>query len=314
MRWTIALLALATLTPLSAQVGPCVAAHDNLVFDDGSSMGGPNLLIGFRQRSGSTPLTIHGAQFFTGERTGTNTIGIWSHDALRDQPLADLGTGSFAMSTVNSWQGTNLPSPVTVPANTDFWLVWGPINGAQASIEDRWLSSPTVYRGSFDGGRTWNGPYTGKSWKFRVWCHPLGPPAVNTFGLGCIGSTGSTPQIGATGLPRLGQSLTLTLDGALPRAQTWLCLGFSDTLWAGAIPLPHELLAQGAPGCFVLVDLMVVSAVRADGRGSASLAISMPTHPALVGYGFYAQWLAADASANGLGLVTSDAAVVTLGT
>ena len=61
-----ALLALGLAPALSAQSTPCLAAGDNLTFDDNISMGGPNLLLGIRETTGNAPLTVHAIEMGAG--------------------------------------------------------------------------------------------------------------------------------------------------------------------------------------------------------------------------------------------------------
>lgn len=304
---------LALAAPLSAQNLPCFAAGNTATFEDLISMGGPNLLVGIQDSTGNTPLTIHAIDVFTGERAGPSTLGLWSHDAANNQPLMDLGTGSFTISSANGWQGCNLPAPITLPANTTFWLVWGPQNGCQGSIEARNSSTGQPYRGSFDGGQSWNGPFVAYDWKFRLWCSPQAFPAFSTFGRNCPGSGRTAPRIGASALPSLGATVDVTLAGAQPSVPAFGCLGYSDALWQGGIPLPFDMGIFGAPGCSILVDLLAVFSATTDARGSARQPLTVPNQPALLGVQFYAQWFAQDLAANALGLVTSDGGKFTIG-
>lgn len=170
----LASLLLAGTAALCGAQAPCYAENDGPAFLDNISMGGPNLLLAIKFQVPQL-VTARRAEIFTGEQTGTNTLGIWSHDAAANQPLADLGTGSWSMNATNSWQGTDLPSFVLLQPNVPYWLVWGPINASQASRHPSGSGVVTqAYRGSFNGGSSWNGPFFAP-WKLRIYAAPATP-------------------------------------------------------------------------------------------------------------------------------------------
>jgi hypothetical protein len=197
LRFAALLLAATTASlSLSAQAQIVHANFDTPTFDDGVSMGGPNLLFAIKTQA-PTVLAATRVEVWTGEQSGTNTISLWSHDAINNRPLAPLGTGSWSMGRVNGWQGAPLATPVVLNANEDVWVVWGCQNGAQAPADGPGPGAQQ-YRGSFDGGASWNGPFTGQQWKFRIWTGFAGHYEV--YGTGCNGSRG-TPQLGWYGMP-----------------------------------------------------------------------------------------------------------------
>ena len=161
---------LLTCSSLSAQI-PCYAENDGPEFADNVSMGGPDLLLAILLVAPEN-LTVSGMEVFTGEGSGTNTIGIWSHDAVENQPDMDLSTGSWSMSSSNSWQGADLPTTVSLVAGETYWIMWGPQNESQAAVLPVQPGNGQVYRASFDGGNTWIGPFSGPAnhWKYRLFC------------------------------------------------------------------------------------------------------------------------------------------------
>jgi hypothetical protein len=172
---TLALSAVLALSgPALAQF--CGGVNTGNTFADNVSMGGPNLL--FAQKY-VVPynMVVFRLEVFTGESTGTNTLGIWDHDPAGNRPLTNVATGSWSMSSVNSWQGTALPSPVFLPQGSTWWVVWGPRNGAQANRDT--AGTTVEYRGSFDGGTSWNGPYFNLH-KFRLFCTAGWPSPFST--------------------------------------------------------------------------------------------------------------------------------------
>lgn len=301
-RFLCSAAAVLAISSLTAQSSICHAVSNNTVFENGASMGGPNLWLAMRTQS-PVALSATRVEIWTGERTGTNTIGLWTHDAVNNRPAVNLGSAAWSMSAINAWQGATLPTPVAIPANTDFWIVWAPVNSAQSSIQQN-TGGATVYRGSFDGGQSWNGPFTGPIWKFRIHCGGS-PGHYEVFGTGCAGATRRTPVLGFFGVPTIGQNMVLMLRNGLGGGNAFVSVGISDTLMNG-VPLPIDLGPAGAPGCRVLASMEMVVGVPIDPTGESNLTLPIPAQPALVGASFFDQWFVLDPGANALQLVLSN--------
>jgi hypothetical protein len=146
-------------------------------FNDSWLMGGPIVAIAWTP---SASVTVSRIEVFTGEASGNIALGIWSDDGgLPSKPLADLGdTGYFPLPTTTvSWQGSNLLTPVTVTAGTKYWVLFDPIGGEQAPIQN---GVGQQYWGSSSGTISsvppadWFGPFSfsDHAWKFRMFCLP----------------------------------------------------------------------------------------------------------------------------------------------
>ena len=277
----------------------------------GTTMGGPNLTVAIQLQNGASPLLVDAIEVFSGGRSGASSLSLYSHDPVNNVPGTSLGGARFSLSSVVDWQGVTLPTPVPLTANQTFWLVWEPVNGCQISAEQR-NRAGEPYRGSFDGGRSWNGPFQNYDWKYRLWCGGYVPGGAEVFGQGCPGSGRGSPRIGATAIPRIGGSLDVTLAGAVANGTAIVALGASDSLWGGAIRLPYRMDPIGAPGCVVWIDLLATASQTTSAVGEATFPLTVANDPALVGVQVYAQWLVRDA-VNSLGLVTSDALELTVG-
>jgi hypothetical protein len=291
---------------------PCYAEFNSPVFLDNVSMGGPNLLVGIKMQV-PTAVPATRIEVFTGERSGMNTIAVWSHDAAGDRPLASLGGGSWNMGITNSFQGANFTPPVLMVPATTYWIVWGPQNGAQITAENR---GPTVpgrqpYRGSFDGGMNWNGPFIDYQWKFRIFCSPR-PAHYEVYGTNCPGSNRTAPLLSFIGTPAISHSMQVLLTRALPNTGAVFTLGNSDTTWLG-IPLPLDLTSLGATGCTLLAsgETLLFSAV--DAAGAATQTLAVPNDASLLGAAFFDQWWVVDPTANPAGIVLSNAGRGTIG-
>jgi hypothetical protein len=288
------------LSALAAQAQIAHANFDTPTYANGISMGGPNLLVAFRTMVPSSFVATR-VEVFTGEGTGTNSIAIWSHDQVLNQPLAPLGSGTWAMGFTNGWQGAPLAAPVALATGQDVWIVWGPINGSQASVQGTGAGAQPQ-RGSFDGGLTWNGPYQTNQWKFRIWSGPAGHFEV--YGAGCAGVAG-TPRLGWSGLPMAGASFDVHLTRGRANSVAALILGDSDTNWNGT-PLPLSLAPLGAGGCTLLASLTATLGAAVDPAGAAVVTLALPANPAIAGFPFFAQWACLDPAANAFGFSFSN--------
>jgi hypothetical protein len=175
--------------------------------------------------------------------------------------------------------------------------------GPDLSINPNPVSAPGIVRaGLFSGAllspRQWNGifHYTKVSLS--------GPGGYGVFGLGCQGSIGVPGNV-VVAPPTLAATMSVNLTN-LAQSVVMYWWGFSNTT-SPLGPLPIDLTALGAPGCFARVSLDA-AVVLVGAGGIATFQFSVPNDPALLGLQFYAQGLSLDPTANALGLVATDAA------
>ncbi|TVQ89234.1 MAG: hypothetical protein EA397_15790 [Deltaproteobacteria bacterium] len=145
---------------------PCDGRNMGDDYRDMVSMGGPDHRYGMRHVA-SADMSIGRIEVFTGERSGTNAVSMYSHDALDNAPDVELGRGTWPMATENSWQGAELDECVPLEAGEVYWVVWEPINGAQATRAPG--GDPVTYRGSHDDGLSWSGPWSNTE-KYKLFC------------------------------------------------------------------------------------------------------------------------------------------------
>lgn len=151
--------------------------------------------------------------------------------------------------------------------------------------------------------RVWNGSfrYTTNTNNFDA--------GFSFFGAGCPGSLG-IPSLTATSLPRIGQTTSVAID-RLPQSAAFVLMGFSNQMSSfGALPV--DLAPFQAPGC----ALRIANDAALFQLGSANVVtwnLGIPVQPGLVGLMYYLQVLALSPGTNGLGGVTSDAAVAIIG-
>jgi hypothetical protein len=237
MRTSLALLLATVLFASAARAqAPCHAENDGNNFNDLVSMGG--VMVGIRFVAPAN-LTVDRIEVFTGEVAATHDLGLWSHDGIANEPNAPLSTGSFPVNFANGWQGAQLAAPVALTAATTYWMVWTPTGGGQASVDVPMGSLGQVYRGSFDNGQTWNGPFqfNDRHWKFRLYCNGSQAPVVyctaGTTTNGCVAS------ISASGNPNVshsqpcqvsvanveGQKTGILFYGLGTQGQSWCSVG-----------------------------------------------------------------------------------------
>lgn len=158
-----------------AAPAPCFALYPSNSYIDGYSTGITGRMQALKLVS-PTALHVTRIEVFTGEVAGSSMLGLWSHAASTDTPLADLGTAAFTIALPDGWQGPDLAAPVDLPASTPFWLVWTLLDAAQSNIElDGSPPDAPEERGSSNGGASWDGPYYFYDFKVKLWCDGVHP-------------------------------------------------------------------------------------------------------------------------------------------
>lgn len=139
------------------------------------------------------------------------------------------------------------------------------------------------------------------------------PGTTYTWGQACGGAFGA-PTLSFTGIPDVGQQVTIHVDGLDPNANRFgsLVLGFANSSWNGTL-LPTSLAPFGLGGCtlYVRPDASVFLPTNFGGNQYVQ---TLPSQPWFVGMPIYCQYLALDPSAaNALGGVASNAGRIRIG-
>jgi hypothetical protein len=216
----------------------------------------------------------------------TPFFGAMAGDTLHGRiVMLDVVTNNFPLQPNHTWTLSN-----------------GVTNRLTTPIEPSWRYESAM---CFDSARgvcvLFGGSNTfpmGDTWEFDL---GFGP-SYTTYGGGCPGIHG-VPAIAAqtASLPRVGTAFNLQVNNLPFTGPVFLFLGLSDQSYFG-YPLPLSLASIGAPNCSLLCSgdqLQVVSNVL----GSAVWSFTVPPFP---GGTFFNQAIALDASANALGLTTSN--------
>lgn len=138
------------------------------------------------------------------------------------------------------------------------------------------------------------------------------PPSTNA----CPGSNSLRPALlNASGeVPQVGTTFVLRLQNALPNALAIPFYGLSNTIAnGGTVPLPFDLTASGAPGCFLRVDPQITTLGVADGGGVLLNTLIIPASVGLRGLTLYAQAMLLDPANNQLGISMSNDVRLVLG-
>jgi hypothetical protein len=130
-------------------------------------------------------------------------------------------------------------------------------------------------------------------------------------GVGCPGSAG-TPLHTASGTPEIGNQQQYHLTNAPANAGRICVFGWSSSVW-NAIPLPWNMVAIGAPNCWLRVAPAVTLFGIATPLGTSWETVDTPFSTSLIGLQLYSQFLVLDPPANTLGATATGAIRTTIG-
>lgn len=129
---------------------------------------------------------------------------------------------------------------------------------------------------------------------------------MESFGSACAGAAGEPRfAVDVDGWPHLGNAnFGFGLADAAAQRTALLVLGTSRSTW-GAVSLPLKLDVMGASGCFLNVEMLLVTGLSTDAQGEARQGAPIPNQASLRGQELYAQWAVAEPGANPAGLVST---------
>ena len=181
----------------------------------------------------------------------------------------------------------------------------------------------TANYGNTNGNAVFTYPLDAHSGATTTRLYALGTPtaASGTLGIGYglvyafrqIGATPAIPTITNSNTPLLGGSFHYELLHSARNAPTGLIIGASNTM-SGSIPLPFNMAPIGAPGCFLLASTDVILGMLTGPGGDLANTLPVPNNIALDGQSLYIQHFIIDPGTNPLGITTSNAGQLTLGT
>lgn len=156
---------------------------------------------------------------------------------------------------------------------------WSPVPSASQG------SSMRAYAGDLIVAATTRFGATTRTAALAHWrCNPV------RFGTGC-GNPVYTQAV--SGPPRLLQPISYTATNGHPSGFALLALGLSDRSYLG-VALPAALDSLGGVGCRAWCDLVLQFTTLADATGQASIGLTVPLDPGLVGTTYFSQFHSAD--------------------
>jgi len=246
------------------------------------------------------------AYFFAGQ-------GLWSSDGNLTTYLHDFPKWNSISSSVEWRERLSVGTGGTLvfyaqdnPTGTELWRT----NGTPAStvpiteVLTPGATSTDPSSVARMGGLllfTGDDPLFGRE-LFSMPITQLGEAVFETFGAGCAASSGLIPKMQLGGDARLGMAMSLGVADA-PASQAALLYYAPAT----------EPLLFGACTFLVGSPLSVITTSTST-TGTANLPFVLPTSPALIGVGLFAQWVVLDpAGPPALPFATSDAVEIQIG-
>lgn len=189
-----------------------------------------------------------------------------------------------------------------------------------------WAVAPFPFTASYpftgQSDVSWRAIQWGNSNNNQLFTYPLdawsgsGTSANNGAASGCASATGTAAATHSSSMSGPGGTSNFTgnsyvVAGGLPAV---LSIGISGSNWNG-IPLPFDLAVFGAPGCFIgnSIDLNQVGVTVPGNNGAVTIPVPIPGNPFLQGGSFYTQYLFLEATANNLGIFTTNSRLNTIG-
>jgi hypothetical protein len=311
-----AALALSTAVFVGAQSTPCLAENAvsnsvvGSIFGNYSTPG-----VWAWQIAPPTTTVVQSGRVFTGNGY-TSTVGsymeleIWDDDpANPGQPGTRLAGGTWKIRAIGSWQGTNFDAPVTLQANSVYWIVLTEPGWSTPPIEPGGTQFPMMRLTSTG----WTG-LSAEALKYRLYCGLLDDAGVVSSGPGCAGSTGATPAVFANLTPNV-PNFQFAIEG------TGFGSGALVLHAVGTVPNYPTVPIPGAPGCSLLTSLDAVVAGAAGtgdvqsptASGHVRFAFPIPNVPALSGAYLSSQLASLDVGlSTALPLVTTNGLQITL--
>ncbi|MCA8968445.1 MAG: hypothetical protein KDC95_01625 [Planctomycetes bacterium] len=241
------------------------------------------LLLGFRVFNMSTT-----------NQNETIPTEIYLADSAGAPKNPAIASSTMVVTPNQGWHSTKFLPPIPITANTTFFISH---NGG-SKVTWSWDASGTNYTHYWHSPTTttWSGPFLTQKWAFKI---------------DCAGGT-SSPQLSATGVPKLGTQYTIDLGNALPNTAAGLIFGVSKSTW-GLFQLPLDLTPAGANGCSLNVSFDALTGIGVNAQGVGNVPITVPSSTQLLGVQFHNQYLVIDQQANQLGIAFSNGGTSLIG-
>lgn len=248
------------------------------------------------------PMQIVGFDVYTQTNTNIAEVGISGifpdasgagATAFTSPAATPLATGLLTATGTAGWCSTITTPTVTVMPGETFWLgleafsrIAPPqMNGGNAGPTACWWRRPNYLANAWVVSGSVYNPI------LRVRCADVGSPV---------------PILTATGVPQLGQSMTLNVGGGTANLPAFMIFALGDAQWL-SMPIPVSLAPFGAPACQVWTSSDSFQLLVLDGMGQATMSLTVPNNAGLAGFRFYNQVAALSPGSNALSLAFSNA-------
>ena len=234
---------------------------------------------------------VNGFEFFTQANAGSIMNTALYLDGGGVPAATPTATGTMSVSNTPGFYSTSFATPVSLPANTTFYIA-GDFTNEAAFLPQLFGSTSGV------------GFFNNNGWaRSGVLTNP-------SFRLLCDGT--SMPTFGALDGPFIDEPYEMQLAGAPESTVALLLIGLSGTTFAGG-SLPLALDVIGATGCSLYVGPLQTVGTVTSATGAAAVGFPVPNAQSLVGLDVFTQMVLVDPGANALGLMTTNGLRLTIG-
>lgn len=234
---------------------------------------------------------------FAAPSNGGVTTGTWTTDRLGSKGYS---SGDYT----DAFGGTSSASPLAagiaalvMSANPN--LSWDEVRDVMRTTTDKIDLAGGAYNGNGYSTKYGYGKVNATAAVNEALNRP--PHGISFYGSGFAGAS-TVPSIGATAVPKAGSAtFGITLKSAQPNALSYLLIGFA----------PSNLPIFGGTLLVDIVGPSFILPLAADGVGSLTVPLPIPSTPSPVGVVFDSQWISVNPSApQGYGLSRGMAATI----
>jgi hypothetical protein len=238
--------------------------------------------------SGPNGVVVCGVELFIGTVNGTT---VTTNLDLYDRPAAaapgtSLGSTTMTVTGVVSPHTATFAIPIQIQPNTDFFIVLD--NRPNLRLPLSMTGGPGTHY--FNGPPTWNGPFSGSRWSYRILCcGDLTSGVYTTYGAGCTGTGSGSCLAVNQGLPHgwvagqpfpgAGNYALLANSGAATQvicSVDLVCLSLTGAPSTNSVWIYDRPVAGGPPGVILATSSMNVGVLPAPCNAAFTPPVVIP--------------------------------------